>query len=434
MRRVAGSALGIALSVVNGCGTSPLGKSDAAWTAPRKLAENGQAASVEAEIAAAAGRVVAIWCGRDDGIAMMAREHTVSSGWSTPVRLPFVEPGTVAVRNLRFRMDRFGNGFATWVEYSTDQARVVAARYESRGGWAPPRLLDRQASDGRAFTLSLDVDPDGNAVLGWIGNDALHAYSWTRERDWVPIVTARPSLGLRLEAVTVGLSGSAVVVSWRDARIREGAVVSRFLDLEAGWSEDAAVPVLDGASRPMGVAVDGNGSAVVLVDDLFTGTRSLEYRAGAGWQEPASLGPDSLLALKRDGGDRFIAVLTSRDDPALVARHWTSAGGWASPEALGRLPSNAQVDVDPQGGSRFIAGSILRDRAWMARSQGGPWQSGLVPDSPREPAPWDCEYDGSCFLWIRVATDRTGDSWLMWQQRDGPQHSVLWVRRLLAGS
>ena len=193
---------------------------------PDELAFNGN-------VAVEAGHVRALWLAVQKGHrVLVSAARTIDGAWtpSEAVSEPVGNPGAPVVA-----LDKEGGAVAAWLG-SEGGFRVIAVATQPFGGkWSPPEVL---SGPGRnASRPQLVMDPEGNAIVGWIRSNG----------DWaVAQVASRPAGGSWGEPTN--LSNRSGNASGLDLAITTGGHAI------AAWKQGSQRANLWSASRPEGTS------------------------------------------------------------------------------------------------------------------------------------------------------------------------------------
>lgn len=262
------------------------------WSAAVGISPGG-ALATRAQVALDAhGDAVAIWqyyAGSEEVIQSATR--LAGSTWSAPVDVSVTGSG---VSFPTIGLDADGDAVAVWIYYDGTNEILESASRPAGGSWSPSLGISAPGEDPE--DLSLEVDPQGDAVAVWenyIGPPALvvgafrpAGGSWSPAGDISPIgeVAFEPAVAIDAtgKAVAVWIAEDGTEYIARSAARPRGGPWSPPLDLSA-----PAADVLDPA-----VAVGPQGDAVAawsIADGMSSVLQGATMPAQGSWSAPAEL-------------------------------------------------------------------------------------------------------------------------------------------------
>jgi hypothetical protein len=393
-------------------GSGDGGAGGGSWSAPVALsgAEHGAVAAVALAVD-----------GRGDGLSLF-----VAGGASWGVRLPAggepavparIDAAGVGGGPSLLALGSGGDGLAFW---RGEGGGIDGAEYHPGSGFGAPETylggLDRLS------LAALDVDPEGDAVVGFAYYDATHARwnlghsirdagvaEWRPAADWAiqrvsksTLAIARLDPDLSVIAAWVDHLGrpwaSAIDIDRRSGRLAQTSGYP--LDLDAtGTAEDLRV-AFDGAAHGYAAwrwaAEDGERVAVAV------------RNPDRSWGEAASLGPGApgrppVLAAPRDGAGAAVAFVAP-DGTLQVARY--DGTRWETDRLPDSRPGDGEVSLafSARVGWHvaYVEGPALRV---VSRSAGG-WGAPETVDTGAVTAPvLRAGADAIRLAWLRTAPD-----------------------------
>jgi hypothetical protein len=246
-----------------------------------------------------------------------------------------------------------GAGVAAWQRHVGGTFRMVAARFDSRNGWAPEQPIDAPAGS-RAPLLA--VDRQGRALAVWYANGAVYASQSAFDGGWTV-----PQALVEASAPTLAMddSGNATVVATRG----DGVVALRANPL-GEWAP--AERIDDEAPHGAATASTGTDGTVLALwtrgatanvwgyGREWTEMRARTARTGEAWsalttvhsfeggyaRNPHSAGGDTVLFLTEsaESGPSWNGVWAQRRE----------GGGWTTPVALGEGRSRYSFRMPPR--------------------------------------------------------------------------------------
>jgi hypothetical protein len=265
------------------------------WTEPTVLEPYTAGSSMDPTLAVSSGGdAVAAWRQRvgSSTDAVFASRYLSGAGWSAP-QLLSTDAGSSSEPAVALNGE--GHGAAIWVQGdgTTPQARV--AILDARLGWGTPRAI--QMAPGSATLPRVALDPKGNAFAIWAQlnlQQHLWAARYDRERaGWSAALQLDRSFAVLGPAdLAVDGEGSALVV-WGQSDFGAYELVARRYDPVTSWESAVGVAKLGSEVKPTPrVAMSPQGTTVLtwiqmesFQGDVWTTRRE----PGAAWDPPAAL-------------------------------------------------------------------------------------------------------------------------------------------------
>ncbi|MET0555055.1 MAG: hypothetical protein ABW221_18580 [Vicinamibacteria bacterium] len=328
------------------------------------------------------------------------------------------------VNDLRCATDETGEGYASWIEFSGRQVRVVARRITPAGLDATTVPLD--AFDASSFWGSSpqhDLAVSGGRALAvWRSPEGLRAATAT-DGLWTHagLVTNASVFPLGIGVDLRGRRGAVVYV--QSGRRDNGSVHEawvRLLDdagrfgppVWLGWGRwiNYVEPVIDEAGHVM----------VASLHMTYAQLLTISRWRGADWSTETT---DAMGAA--NGGLLFsgapdgsaVALRSSEHGPLLDAARWAPGEvvpaietvSDAAPEARGHT-----LTIDAATGAVHAAW-VAEGRPWLASStRPGEWQAAVVPGARRPPPVCPAESPGSGASEPRLVLDGRGGLLAAW--------------------
>ncbi len=316
------------------------------WEPPVTVSPAPESQGGEIAVNAAGDAVAAFTTWSGHGYVVGAASRPAASGrWQDVVDLS--DPDGNSPFGAALAIDRAGTAVGVWVRAgpTADNPVVQASIRPAGGAWATPAALGGPYHDASDWQVQLD--PAGNAVAAWVGDDGSGQTVYTSHRPvggtWSPAaVLAPPTGGLEIRnlRLRVDAAGNAVAV-WN--RVTQGV-----------W----------GAARP----------------------------ASGEWQQAVRLTPDPVyvvdLALGGDGAGNDVAVWLEGypESEVRAALRPAASGSWESAATIASVTSPFDVAVasDEHGGAVAVWDELATDSS-VSTSElrpGGPVLARLaVPES-----------------------------------------------------
>jgi hypothetical protein len=332
------------------------------------------------------GRAVALWSrqavtGDEVLAATLAPDATAWAGLQRAQQagaLPRVD-------RVRIALDARGRGWASWVERSTDEARLVARRASAEGWLAEPVLVAAVETEGADIPHDLAVGPEGNAVLAWIASGEVHA-ALAGDVAWgAPTIVDVVPDGRELRDVSCALRGAVGAVAWLEFRETATRPVTtarvRRFEAGVGWQATRDLRGSNQGQLLPRAAVDANGDVTVVSASLGNASSTRVFRiAGGAWTDMESPQTSAGAPLAADGRGDVLAGFWGSPTFAVVLA-WFPAGPLRSEEKVtvttGSEARNVAVSVNDRGD----AAAVFEDRNGprYAVGSGSSWQTGPLP-------------------------------------------------------
>ncbi len=385
------------------------------------------------------GRAVVLWTQRGlDADELWARpiEEDGTSGAAERVQGP---DRLARVADVLCGIDATGRGYASWIEYSGDESRLVVRRFQGRA-WDPAAvLIDRRplsSSISSRIRHDLAVDAGGRALVAWIAEDGLRS-AVAVDGTWADagIVEDRPFPDSAIQLAIQIRGPHAVAAYVRNSADSIGVPIlepfARFLG-PTGWG---AAQALGGnrnlrALRLLAPTLDERGRSTVITSRTTSGpTYPCSNRFdGAAWS-PVSCLPSVTLGTtdpaEDSSGEVFVA---NHGADALQAVRWPPGASEAVVETVSALvpamPSGAALSADGTSHAVWLADS----RPWLGRApRGGPWTVEVVPAASQSRPP--CPGGGlSGTTELRLGADARGRDLVTWIEGDCGT-ATLWMQQ-----
>lgn len=379
------------------------------------------------------GDAVAVWneFDFDSGGTYVYASQRTSGVWGAPERLDPGNTGDVSWQP-QVAVDPNGNAVAVW--HQTPPGNVYANRLTS-GAWSGAELVETN-NNGPARYPQVAVDPNGDAVVVWQQHEGsqrnIHANRLVSGVWGVPelleTITGAPggyqSAGWAEDPqVAVAANGDAVAV-WEQ---RDDSATGRDIyanRLTSGvWSGAELVETAGGTAREPQVAVDPNGDAVVVWEQLNNVYANL-LTSGVWGVAPQLLGvsADSPHVAVGGGGHAVAAWRQLENSLYNLYANQLTSGAWGV-RALLEVNDAADayrplVAVDPTGDalvtwSQRIAFNDRRD-AYANRLTSGSWDGPQLIET----------IDSGHASVSDVAIDANGHAVVMWWLLEDSPYSV----------
>lgn len=313
---------------------------------------------------APSGNAVAVFSGcTPDGCAIWSAQFTAATAtWATATELI---AGAGNSPEAQIASDAAGNALVVWQERSGISSRILAVRFEAgTSTWGAARVL---SADLGGFDPKIAFDASGNAIAIWAMRDTANAAGYKLMSDryvagsgWHPqgLPTTIATLGDGgLYSLAVGAAGSAMAVWNQYVGTTLSLYSSRYV--AGAW----AAPSLDGTKTNMAgsysvsVAMDGNGNAIVVWDEIDSGdvvsSWARRFVAGVGGAavriDDLTVGRFPRIAMDAAGN----AMAVWEKGSSAWANRYVAGTGWAGPMLIddtnGGRSSSPEVAVDGNG-------------------------------------------------------------------------------------
>ena len=392
------------------------------------------------------GRALVLWSQRGPELDELWAQSFAPNGLAGPresiqggERLP-------RLSEILCGLDDAGLGYASWVEYSQNQSRLLARRFRPQGWDSASFLIDERpyAPDlgvsGR-IRHDLVVEGGGRAVIAWIGEAGIRSGVGT-DGVWTDAGLVEPRPFWDSTEVRIHARGGLALAAYARDYIYPGgargmAAYARFLG-PSGWGPAHRL----GATQGVGVrrpTLDDQGRSTVVTDQTrfpVTFTCTNRYQDSA-WSETSCRVP--LGASDPAGaanGEVFLLIVD---------------GAEKTPTAVRWLPGGTEPVIAPVGtGGEWTAvfGAVLSadgtshavwtpsTRPWVSRAWlRGPWRAEPVPGArAAPPSPLPCSpdlFNGAAEL--RLGADARGNEVLTWIEGECGT-GTLWMQRWTNGT
>ena len=233
----------------------------------------------------AAGDATAVWEEKGAEVRIDAASKPAGGKWQAPVAVS-AEGGNA--NEPRLAVDAAGDAVAVWERFEGEEIIEAASRPASSGAWGKPVALTKpEGGKGEPAGQQVAIDSHGDAVVVWSRmNAAAHEVVEATEgraatSAWQP-PTSLSGPGEKLEEqpqVAVNGQGSAVVV-WE--RLHGGSEVveaAAGLATSGSWQTPVQLSAAGEPAREQQVALDAQGNAAA-VWSRFDGTSYIAEAAG----------------------------------------------------------------------------------------------------------------------------------------------------------
>jgi len=312
---------------LGGCADDPKGETiDHGWGDPQRIADG-----YDPDLAVnASGAAVAVWLyygGANSEV--WAASFAPEDGWGTPERIAAYED---FARYPRVALDPSGNAVAVWQHGRGDPDEVSAAVYASAGGWQAAVKLDYGFS-GSSFAPTVAMDASGNAVAVWVRSTGdrhtIVAARRTRTGDWGEVTRIdEQQMGYpNAPEVAMDPAGNAIAIwSGNDDGVPWRAFANRFT-VDGGWGNpeniDDRAP---GSSYDHRIAMDGEGNAIAVwrkeeeeQPDWPSRIWANRFTPASGWEAE----PSRIESLDGAGRSRAPAIaINARGEAVVVWQRW----------------------------------------------------------------------------------------------------------------
>src|SRR5690606_34017532 len=230
------------------------------------------------------GTTTAIWAvdysTRDDLQSIQVRTRPADGEWTASETLaekPF-ESGKDVLRDPGVAATTAGSVIAAWVEETDTNDRVVAAQKQAGGSWSEPRQV---TSAGNISQLRIAGSASGHAMLVWRQDNGIHASRYTPDNGWSAAKTLSSS-GTDPD-VAINASGVAYAAwSQSSGSSTPDRIRARYSTPGGAWSSFATLSQADRKAEKPAVAVDKQGSGMVVWRQFLSSSRILESHRPAG--------------------------------------------------------------------------------------------------------------------------------------------------------
>lgn len=234
--------------------------SNGSWSAPM-LVDSGTAGTSRSSIAVdQQGRISAVWKQGND----IYFNRYDGSSWSGASLL---ESGSTDASSPKLVFDRQGNGLAVWIQGN----ELLARRYEqATNTWAAQVVVSTGSVP--VDTLSLSMDPGGDAILAWVRSDGTATSTYaSRYSAATNAWSAAASLESSTQAVdgyagnlATAMRGGHAVVVWMQRKSASDLDPSLHMSRWTGsaWSAaeviESTLNTYGGRDPGVGIDADGN--------------------------------------------------------------------------------------------------------------------------------------------------------------------------------
>lgn len=303
---------------------------------------------------------------------LVATPASAAPGWSRPMNISGAlsigeEPPSLAV-------DSKGNATAVWQRYRGGKLIYESAVRQAGGPWSTPSRFFGGLED--AYGLQIAVDPLGNETAIWVRRVG---------RSWVVESATRSVGGSWSAPVTLSAAGagSALVAAGPEGNVtavwllereegRRSFIQSATRSAAGSWSAPVTLSAPGKAARSPQIALDPQGGATAVWEQVFSGAIESSTRSSAGsWSAPVTLSANGVLGdspqVAVDSQGNATAVWAGRMSDGrriqIQSRRIQTAtrpagGTWSVPVSISaaghRHVQDPQIAVSPQGEAAAI--------------------------------------------------------------------------------
>jgi len=345
------------------------------------------------------GNAITIWQadGYGERSSIWSSRYSPDGDWTAAEP---IDPDFLGNRaDPRVAMDDRGNGMAVWGRWDGENSSAVARRFAPSEGWGAIQRLD----DDRVLYAGaprVAVDPEGNAIVIWNGDDGqranIHANYFSVKDGWGPPenIDNRTVGSAGQHQVAMDAEGNAIAVWRQDSEVGEGSKIfaNRFTP-SGGWSES---PTRIEAANPANshwpqISMNATGTSVVIWQrwhyyDEEGGIWANWYDPEGGWQTEELLESDGLtdeyaepqVALDSAGNALSVWEVETVFNPTVFSSYNTTDEGWGEPVKinLGNNTHAQQVGVDGSGRGLAVwdqyGAGVSSNAIWANRFGDGP--------------------------------------------------------------
>jgi hypothetical protein len=361
------------------------------------------------------GRAIVAWT--DFSTGLWSTTFNPSEGWGSPAQ---VEAGA-NFGTLRVAMNPGGAGVFTWFRFLTGgSAEVLAKRFTLDNG--PQATVRLDASDPRAdfanSYLGAAVDALGDVTATWI---AIGVYTTRFEGGrWSQVETLSPGPASSL-SIAMDPTGNAVA-AWEEDNQGESA---RFQPL-SGWRSETYDVGPNEARSPV-LSVDSSGGAVLAWNrqPQFSTSGELWTRqapiTGPAWGVPQQIAQGGVISYAMAGSQSGNRVRVWQDSSGLSAVALEPGATWSTPIHL----PNTQFRDGPAVGVDGSGNAIVVWTQWNGSNQDEVWADRFSPGVGwGQPARIDAGTDNRR---PQVVVDSQGNAWAVWAEFRPPYR--IWASR-----
>jgi hypothetical protein len=379
------------------------------------------------------GRAFALWARQtvagDEVVAATLAPDAVT--WTAPQRAQ--QAGALPrVDRVRVALDARGRGWATWVERSAGEARLVARRASTEGWLSEPVLVAAVEGDGADLPHDLAVGQEGNALLAWIASGEVHAALAGDDAWGDAAVVQSVADGRELRDVSCALRGRVGAVVWLDFRqtSMRPVLTARLRRFEAGvgWQAPRDLRGSNQGQLLPRAAVDANGDVTVVSASIGNASSADVFRfTGGAWTNMPAPQTSAGAPLAADAQGNVLAGFWGLPSQT-VALAWLPAGPLRAEEkvtvATGSDARNVVVSVNDRGD----AAAVFEDRGGprYAAGSGSAWETGPVPGARARAS---CASASAGDADPKAAVDARGNVLLTWTEWDCARATLRSQRR-----
>jgi hypothetical protein len=265
-----------------------------------------------------------------------------------------------------------GNVTAVWQRYRGGKLTYESAVRQAGGPWSAPSRFSGDLED--AYGLQIAVDPLGNVTAIWVRRVGR---SWVVQSatrsvggSWSMPVTLSPA-GAGSPLVAAGPDGNVTAVWILEREEGRRSVIQGATQSAGGiWSAPVTLSPPRKAARSPQIALDPQGGATVVWDQVFSGVIESSTRSSGGiWSAPVTLSGNGAWTdwpqVAVDSQGNATAVWASRasngrriQSRGIQAATRPAGGTWSAPVSISktgrRIVQDPQIVVSPQGEATAI--------------------------------------------------------------------------------
>ncbi len=352
--------------------------------------------------------------------------------WSAPAT--FLEGLSDSPTAMSFEMDAVGNGMLVWIATaaSTGRSTLRAARYEKGEGWGEPVRFETRPRTGESVSLS--VSPSGQAVIGWITDEAAVDCAWyDADSDSWSIITevrAEEDVGVAQNARAFMNPSGRGLLAW--SRPNELWVLPVRADMD--WDQVPYRLAVTGTvmGPPWAALRSSMDGMLVWGEDDGAGASALRYsrywRRGdtAVLSKPAlvpsgasgvELGDSRRIAVDAVGSGVLVWEKDLGDRSEVWAGAFSKDGAWGGAEELDSLPGyarNPALAVAPSGAAVAVWAHLTAPDRLTARVRSSTYSPSAGWEAPATMAKWVANDPIRVPTSPRVTLDRNGNGFVTW--------------------
>jgi hypothetical protein len=397
------------------------------------------------------------------GTTSASETPTVSRTWSGASLIENDDAGNLLAIEPKVAIDADGNSTAVWNQPLPNTPRIVSNRSSQSLGWGSAATINEPAYASHPEIAS---DGHGTAIAVWEQFDGIWSSRFTAGGGWgMPEAVSTPNVaGALSPRVSFARDGSAIAV-WQQGDGSRTNIWSNHYTPGVGWGTPALIETNnDGDAQDPRMAVDPSGDALVVWRQTNAGGStsiwSNYYKAGVGWDNPAPVENQNLIAafpqVAFDGRGNALAVWSQWGSSGsdIWANHYTAGRGWGTAFLIETDDTGAayspQVAFDSQGNALVLWmqwGTVTRTGPCVVPTSAGGgsscnpttvpisniWSRRYVAGSGwAQPELVETDDRGNASA-PRFAFDEAGNAIAVWTQPNGRFVSV-WANRYRNGT